>query len=201
MTSLPGKQWKTTLQRPKRHSLLGTLNLLSCRNLYEACVLPVLLYGSEKWSLDNRSLESLEQFQANTVKRMLKLSKYHANASCQIALLLPSITVTVLLRKLKFLARLMGSQSNSLGMITFQTLASFDVYDISLVQQCLMLENQFMTNITMDCLREPNNAQQIVATSCSRLLKIDRDLAVQRAAEHPSLKFVLEVHNTTIWPS
>ena len=57
-----------------------------------------------------------------------------------------------------------------------------------------------MTNITMDCLREPNNVQQIVATSCSRLLKIDRYLAVQRAAEHPSIKFVLEVHNTTTWP-
>ena len=64
----------------------------------------------------------------------------------------------------------------------------------------LMLENQFMTNVKMDCLREPNSAQQIVATSRSRLLKINRDLAVQMAAEHPSLKFVLEVHNTTTWP-
>ena len=86
-----------------------------------------------------------------------------------------------------------GEPEQFSGTITFQTLASFDVYDIGLVQQCLMLGNQFMTNITMDCFREPNNAQQIVATSCSRLLKIDRDLAVQRAAEHPSLKCVLEV--------
>ena len=121
---------------------------------------------------------------------IVMMSYVHAQARTRDVPLICQIchTVTVLLRKLKFLARLMGIQSNSLGTITFQTLASFDVYDIGLVQQCLMLENQFMTNITMDCLREPNNAQHIVATSCSRLLKIDRDLAVQRAAEHPSLK-------------
>ena len=91
---------------------------------------------------------------------------FHTNEISRVALLLPSITVMLLLRKLKFLARLMVGQSNTLNPITFQTLPSIDVYDISLVQQCIMVENQFGTNITLGCLTDPVNTEKVSTTYC-----------------------------------
>ena len=41
----------------------GNLNPLSSSNIFEICVLPVLLYGCETWLLDSSCTQALEKFQ------------------------------------------------------------------------------------------------------------------------------------------
>ena len=41
----------------------GDLNPLSSSNIFETCVLPVLLYGCETWLLDSSCTQALEKFQ------------------------------------------------------------------------------------------------------------------------------------------
>ena len=41
----------------------GRLNPLSGRSIYEACVVPVLLFGCENWVLTDSMLHELESFQ------------------------------------------------------------------------------------------------------------------------------------------
>ena len=49
----------------------GQLNPLSSRSLVESCVIPVLMYGSESWTLNKTLLNKLESFQAEVGKRIL----------------------------------------------------------------------------------------------------------------------------------
>ena len=49
------------------------------RSLVECCILPVLMYGSESWMLNSTLLSTLESFQAELGKRILKLPKFTSN--------------------------------------------------------------------------------------------------------------------------
>ena len=49
----------------------GDLNPLSSCSIFETCIIPVLLYGSETWLLDSTSLNTLESFQHEIGCRML----------------------------------------------------------------------------------------------------------------------------------
>ena len=120
------------------------------------CVLPVLLYGSENWVLNDAVLDQLESFQAWVRrKRILGIPKTFANDLVPIALDLPSIRSQVLARKLRLLARLIsGNRSDSdnlsLGSVVFNHLAMDNVYNITLVRQCLYLEEYFGTRYCPD---------------------------------------------------
>ena len=108
------------------------------------CVLPVLLYGSENWVLNDAVLDQLESFQAWVGKRILGVPKTFANDLVPIALDLPSIRLQILARKLRLLTRLIsGNRSDSdnlsLGSVAFNHLAMDNVYNITLVRQCLSL--------------------------------------------------------------
>ena len=96
----------------------GELNPLSSRSIYLSCVTPVLLYGSENWLLTDNLISKLENFQAQMGKKMLRFSRYHANLVPCVALHLPSVRVQVLLRKLRFLAKLLSSHDYTLGPTT-----------------------------------------------------------------------------------
>ena len=67
----------------------GELNPLSSRSIYLTCVSPVLLYGSENWILNDSNISDLEVFQAQMGKKMLRLSRFHANVLPSLALHLP----------------------------------------------------------------------------------------------------------------
>ena len=70
----------------------GDLNPLSSSNIFETCVLPVLLYGFETWLLDFHVFKLLRSFNARYVgRRILKLSKYHANDVIRIGLHWPTV--------------------------------------------------------------------------------------------------------------
>ena len=49
----------------------GELSPLSSCSIYETCIVPILLYGSETWLLDSTSLNSLESFQHEIGCRIL----------------------------------------------------------------------------------------------------------------------------------
>ena len=135
----------------------SSLNPLSSRSLFNTCVVPTLLYGSENWILTEQTIARLETFQSQMSKRMLKVPKHYANLLPRVVMQLPSMKIQILIRKLRFLAHLLTSNDHSLGPTTFQTLAMCNVDDISLVQQCRWLESYFPPTgmITDTCPMRP----------------------------------------------
>ena len=103
----------------------------------------------------------LKSFQAEIGKRILGISKYHANTSTLIGLHWPSVKARILLRKLTFLAKVL-EKDDDLSSYVFRTFASEDVYRVSLVQQCHSLEQHTGTNYLQLCLRNPIDASSIV---------------------------------------
>ena len=49
----------------------GKLNPLSASSIFETCIIPILLFGSETWLLDNTCLQALERFQCEIGRRIL----------------------------------------------------------------------------------------------------------------------------------
>ena len=70
----------------------------------------------------------------------------------------------------------------------FTTLATEDVYSISMVQQCRMLEALLATDIVNQCLTTPDDAVSIVCSSKKLLLEQDFKLLISSAITHPSVK-------------
>ena len=173
----------------------GTLNPLSSISLFNTCVVPTLLYGSENWILTEQTIARLETFQSQMDKRILKIPKhYNANLLSRVTLQLPSMRVQILIRKLHFLAHLLTSNDYTLGPTTFRILAMCNVDDISLVQQCRWLESHFThDSITDRCLRYPEEATSIVHKAELDLLKKDKHLTVTEASKHQSLKHILNI--------
>ena len=88
---------------------LGALNPLSSQSIVETCVIPVLLHGAESWIINESLLKSLESFQAELAKRILRLPKFSSNKVARLALLWPSVRVHMLIIKLAFLLKLLTS--------------------------------------------------------------------------------------------
>ena len=77
--------------------------------------MPVLLYGSENWVLTETILQHLERFQGELAKRILKWPKFHSNTAAVTALDVPSMKCRILMRKLRFLKRVMDRDSDCLS--------------------------------------------------------------------------------------
>ena len=56
----------------------GKLNPISGKTIFDTCVIPILLYGSENWILTDPLVDQLEAFQGEISRRILKLSKFHS---------------------------------------------------------------------------------------------------------------------------
>ncbi len=135
----------------------------------------------------------LERFQAEIGKRILKLPRSHNNLSVRVGLKWPSFTVTILLGKLVFLAKLLADTPNSdtSSHRIFHTLAAKgDIYDISLVQQCKELELLFGTNYLDQCLAAPDEATHIVRDAKQHLIDADWSRTISLTATHTSLSHV-----------
>ena len=167
----------------------GRLNPLTGRSLFETFVVPTMLYGCEIWILSESHLHILESFQAEIGKRILGISKYHTNTSTLIGLHWPSVKARILIRKLTFLAKLL-EEDDSLSSQVFRTLASDDVYEISLVQQCHFLEQQIGTSYLQQCLENPSEAHSIVCDAKETILEKDWIHTLHDSRSHPSLAVV-----------
>ena len=93
----------------------GDLNPLSSSRIFETCVIPTLLYGCETWILDSGCLKTLESFQCEIGRRILRLPKFYSNNAIPIGLHWPTVSTRILLRKLSFLAKLLCSKNDSIS--------------------------------------------------------------------------------------
>ena len=143
----------------------GDLNPLSSSNIYETCVLPILLYGCETWLLDSSCLQALEKFQCEIGQRILKLPRYHANVAVRIAIHWPTVATRILVRKLTYLSKLLSNQTDTMSSRIFCSLAMENIYNISLIHQCRMLEAFLATNVVDQCLASPDNAPTITRSN------------------------------------
>ena len=165
------------------------MNPLTGRSLFETFVVSTMLYGCETWILSESHFDILESFQAEIGKRILGVSKYYSNTSTLIGLHWPSVKARVLIRKLTFLAKLL-ERDDVLSSCVFRTLASTDVYEISLVQQCRVLEQQIGTGFLQVCLQNPTNASSIVHEAKSEILAKDWNCTIQESRSHHSLAII-----------
>ena len=77
--------------------------------------MPVLLFGVESWYLTAATLKKLENFQHTLGKRILRLSRFHSNASVLIGVDWPSMRTRVLIRKLNYLRRIFLADNEKLS--------------------------------------------------------------------------------------
>jgi hypothetical protein len=167
----------------------GRLNPLIGRSLFETFVVPTMLYGCETWILSESHLHILESFQAEIGKHILGITNYHSNNSTLIGLHWPSVNARILIRKLTFLAKLL-ERDDSLSSHIFRTLASDDVYEISLIQQCCSLEQKIGTGYLQLCLENPTDEYSIVCDAKEDILAKDWICTVHDSRSHPSLAIV-----------
>ena len=120
----------------------------------------VLLYGSENWILTGALLKKLEAFQGKLVKKVLKWPKHHSNTAAIATLDVPTMKCRVLVKKLGFLKRLMGRDTDSLSGCVVLALCN-EVDSICLVRECRELEESFetrfieaITSKNLCCLRQ-----------------------------------------------
>ena len=151
----------------------GKLNPLSSSSIFESFVLPVLLYGCETWMLDATCIQALDRFQCEIGRRILKLSKRHPSDAVRIALNWPTISTRILLRKLTFLSRLLTNSDDTMSSRIFTSLAIVDVYSITIVQQCRLLEAPLGTNIIYKCLENAENAMITVRSNKKNFFSIE----------------------------
>ena len=76
----------------------------------------------------------------------IKVPKFYFTIAVRIGLLWPSVSTQVLIRKLKYLSKLLSSDKDILSTRMFNSVAMMDVYNCSIVQQCRMLEAELGTN-------------------------------------------------------
>ena len=101
----------------------------------------------------------------------------------------PSVKGRVLIRKLTFLAKLL-ERDDVFSSRVFRTLASTNVYEISLIQQCHVLEQQIGTGFLQLCLQNPTNASSIVHEAKSEILAKDWNCTFQDSKFHHLLAIV-----------
>ena len=106
--------------------------------------------------------------------QILKVTKFYSGTAVQIGLHWPSVSTWILIRKLKFLNKLLSSHKDTVSTRMFNTVAMKDVYNCSIIQQqCRMLEATLGTSVLARCLNDPDNGTQIMLENKEELLKKD----------------------------
>ena len=178
---------------------LGSANPLSGKAILNACVVPTCLSGCENWILNDVLLSTLEAFQGYVGCRILKLSKFHSHLIPLMVLGIPSMRARILTAKLCFLSRITSPENNSLSSQTFRKLQE-DGVETALVQQCRFLQEPYDSDFASRILQAQGCTDEL--SSCKKeILKADASLVRARAADHPSLKFLLRLNLSwlTVW--
>ena len=169
--------------------------------MFQTCVLPTLLYGAENWILNDSNLCQLEKFQAEIGRRILHLSKHHSHRAVLVALGWPSMRARILNVKLGFLCRLLSSLFShcSIATETFKTLTKVDVFNLSIVQQCLFLDAYFGTNAVATILNNGDGAMCVLKQLKNEILKKDREIILRETSSHTSVSLAATVNWLRVW--
>ena len=97
------------------------------------------------------------------------------------------------------LCKILSSSEDTLSTRVFTTLASDNVYNISVVQQCRMLEVQLGTNVVEQCLHDPDNALSTLRLRKNMLLKQDFNKLLLSALNSPSAHVIASIASQTSW--
>ena len=124
--------------------------------------------------------------------------KHHSNTIVPIALNLPFIQAHILIRKLKFLYCLTSNDKEiSLSKTLFSTLAVKDIYNISVISQCIYLEEYLGTNFTISYLEDVSSSNIL---SCKLdIYTASREKSFKVAATKPQLKLLLTIEELYPW--
>ena len=172
--------------------ITGNKNPLTSSEIFNVCILPVCLYGCENWLLTDSLLSLLEDFQAEIGKKILHLPKYHANLCPLIALQWPSMRYRVLIRKLRFLGRLLNPHRNTICVKVFNALREQEQGPL-IIEQCRILEQAYHTNTTLAFIE----GNITISTMKRDLLKADQDNIWSLVTKYNSLR---SLHRTISWP-
>ena len=154
------------------------------------------MYGSESWVLNSTLLSSLESFQSELGKHILKLPKHTSNSIPLLVLNWPSVGARILCNKLSFLIRSSQDQSDSLKSQVFNSLATSDVMSTSIMKQCKFLDEKLGSDFTNKVLSQPQTSQRKLKEI---IVQFDRKRTLTLSEGHPSLEFVLEAARRNIW--
>ena len=130
------------------------------------------------------SLNTLESFQHEIGCRILRVPKFYSKSAVRIGLHWPSVATRVLIRKLGFLSKLLSGTEDTISRRVFTSLAMENVFDISLVQQCQILEANLGTCVLASCLSDPDNARDIVRSNKKHILNSDFKKLLSSANHH-----------------
>ena len=174
----------------------GKLNPLTGRAIYETCVIPILLYGCKNWILSDANISSLESFQGELGRRILKLPKTHSLLATRLALQCQSIIPRILFRKLSLLSRV-SLDGESIGSRIFTTLMSNSQCHLSFVRECQSLEDKIgCQGITQDVLYRAYTSMR----SLSKFLaEVDWQKSLSNARNHQSTSVAAEIATFTSW--
>ena len=103
------------------------------------------------------------------------------------------------LLKLGFLCRLLSSEHDTLASRTFHTLASQDIYSLSVVQQSIFLDSKLGRNATASILSNTEDAKALLRKAKPAIIKQDNRLRLQVAAKHQSVKLALNINWLRVW--
>ena len=152
----------------------GNLNPLS-GSIFETCILPILLYGCEKWPLDASTTRHYRASRMRLVQESsVHLPKHHSSIYCgedQLALAMcghPSPYPQA--------HYLTSSTDDSISSRIFKSVATVDVYNVSFVQQCWMLEADTNTNTPAMCLKQPHR--------CPKYCEICKNISSNQIMNH-----------------
>ena len=98
------------------------------------------------------------------------------NFASLLALSWPSMTARIHLLKLDFLCCFLSSEHDTLASRTFHTLASQDIYSLSVVQQSIFLDSKLGRNATASILSNTEDAKALLRKAKQAIIKQDNRL-------------------------
>ena len=177
----------------------GKLNPLSGKTIFDTCVVPVLLFGSENWILTDSQLDHLEAFQGEIGRRILKLSKFYSTLATRVAFKWASVTARILTRKLNLLSKV-SSEGKSIGCRMYTSLTIVDPSSLRLVQECLSLENKLDCHGATNLVLKADNNSQGLRGIKKLILESDWKARLSEASQHQSTSLAAKIATHTTWP-
>ena len=177
----------------------GKLNLHAGKTIFEVCVIPVLLFGSENWVLTDSLLDRLEGFQGEIGRRILKLSKFHSTLATRIALKWPSVTARILARKLTLLCKVQ-SDKDSIGCRVYSSLTASDPESIRLIPKCQFLVRKLGCDGVTALVVNGSNGFSSLMTLRKEITEVDWKLCLTEVSSHPSTSLAATIATDTTWP-